>query len=152
MAGPSAARSFAGLKPVNQHPHPRFDVYSLGEGRVAVSRAAFDDPWTLANDAHLFTSRRYDPARLFNGGLLHLHTAAQVGSNASIIHIVNYGGEPQGHEVMLQVNRPVKSARFHSPGASASILATLAGNPARPEINLPDVLVYIALELEYAHA
>ena len=55
LTGPAAAPGFTGLKPVNQHPHPRFDIYALGDGRVAVARAAFDDPWTLANDAHLMT-------------------------------------------------------------------------------------------------
>jgi len=152
LAGPSAAKSFSGLKPVNQHPHPRFDIYALGDGRVALARAAFDDPWTLASDAHVLTSRRYDPARLFNAGLLHLHTVASPDGNSALIHVINYGGEAPGHEVALQVNRPVKSARFHSPGASEPSAAKLTQNPARPEIILPDVLVYIAVELEYAHA
>ena len=152
LAGPSSAKSFPGLKPVNQRPHPRFDIYSLGDGKVAISRVAFDDPWTLASDAHLFTSRRYDPARLFNAGLLHLHPASSPDGNSAVIHIINYGGESQGHEVALQVNRPVSSARFHSPGASGPSPSKLTGNPARPEIIIPDVLVYIAVELEYAHA
>jgi len=152
LAGPSAARSFPGLKPVNQHPHPRFDIFSLGPGRVALARAPFDDPWTLANDAHLLTSKRYDPVRLFNGGLLHTHTASSPDLAAAIVHIVNYGGESPGHEVVLQVSRPVKSARFHDPRSASPPAVTLTGNPARPEFVLPDISVYIAVELEYAHA
>jgi len=127
------------LAAVNQHPHPRFDIYALGDGRVAVARAAFDDPWTLANDAHLMTSKRYDPARLFNGGLLHTHTTSSPDGTGSLVHIINYGGESPGHEVVLQVNRPVKSARFHAPGSASPAAAKLTGNPARPEIVLPDV-------------
>jgi hypothetical protein len=152
LTGPAAAPGFAGLQPVNQHPHPRFDIYALGDGRVAVARAAFDDPWTLANDAHLMTSKRYDPARLFNGGLLHTHTTSSPDGTGSLVHIINYGGESPGHEVVLQVNRPVKSARFHAPGSASPAAAKLTGNPARPEIVLPDVSVYIGVELEHAHA
>ena len=152
LAGPSAARSFSGLKPVNEHPHPRFDIHSLGNGRMALARAPFDDPWTLANDAHLLTSKRYDPARLFNGGLLHTHTASSPDGAAAIVHIVNYGGESPGHEVVLQLSRPIKAARFHSPDSAAPSAAAVTGNPARPEIILPDISVYIAVELEYAHA
>jgi len=152
LAGPSAARTFPGLKPMNQHPHPRFDIFSLGQGRVALARAPFDDPWTLANDAHLLTSKRYDPVRLFNGGLLHTHTASSPDLAAAIVHIVNYGGEAPGHEVVLQVGRPVKSARFHDPRSASPKAVTLTGNPARPEMVLPDFSVYIAVELEYAHA
>jgi hypothetical protein len=152
LIGPAAAKGFAGMKALNQHPHPRFDIYSLGDGRVAVARAAFDDPWTLANDAHLLTSKRYDPARLFNGGLLHTHTASSPDGNRSLVHVINYGGESPGHEVVLQVNRPVKSARFHAIGSASPAPAKLTGNPARPEIVLPDVSVYIGVELEHAHA
>ena len=128
LIGPSAAVGFAGLQPVNQHPHPRFDIYSLGTGRVAVARAAF------------------------NGGLLHTHAASSPDGNSSLIHIVNYGGESPGHQVVLQVNRPVKSARFHAPGSASPVAATVTGNPARPEIVLPDVSVYVGVELEHAHA
>jgi hypothetical protein len=152
LAGPSAARSFGGLKPVNQHPHPRFDINALGNGRVALARAPFDDPWTLASDAHLLTSKRYDPVRLFNGGLLHTHTAASPDLATAIVHIVNYGGESPGHEVVLQVSRPIRSARFHRPESVGPFSAHLTGNPARPEIVIPDMSVYIAVELEYDHA
>jgi hypothetical protein len=152
LAGPAAAKSFAGLKPVPGPPQPRFDILALGRGRVAVARAAFDDPWTLADDAHLLMSRRYDPARLFNGGLLHTHTTASPDGKRSLVHIINYGTEPFYHTVVLQVTRPVRSAKVHIPGAAEAKIVTVGGNSARPEIEIPHFSVYIAVELDQAHA
>jgi hypothetical protein len=152
LAGPAAAKAFADLKPVAAHPHPRFDVLALGRGRVALARAAFDDAWTLADDAHLLMSRRYDPARLFNGGLLHTHTAASPDGKRTMVHIVNYGTEPFFNIVVLQVTRPVKSAKVHLPGAAEPKPVEIGGDPARPEIVIPHFSVYLAVELEHAHA
>jgi hypothetical protein len=151
LAGPSAAKSFPGLKPVAAHPHPRFDVLALGRGRVAVARAAFDDPWTLADDTHLLMSRRFDPVRLFNGGLLHTHTTASPDGKRSLVHIINYGTEPFYHVVVLQVTRPVRSAKTYLPGAADPKSVEVGGDPARPEIVIPHFSVYLAVELEHAH-
>lgn len=152
LTGPGAAKSFSGLKPVAEHPHPRFDILALGKGRVAVARAAFDDPWTLADDSHLLMSRRFDPARLFNGGLLHTHTVASPDGKRSLVHLVNYGTEPFHHVVVLQVTRPVRSAKIHTPGTAEVKSVELSGDPARPEIVIPHFSVYLAVELEHAHA
>ena len=152
LAGPGAKESFAGLKPVAGPPHPRFDILTLGRGRVAVARAAFDDPWTLADDAHLLMSRRFDPVRLFNGGLLHTHTTTSPDGKRSLVHIINYGTEPFGHSVVLQVTRPVRSAKTHLPGTAEAKSVALGGNPARPEMEIPHFSVYLAVELEHTHA
>ena len=152
VAGVSSAKSFAGLKPVAGHPHPRFEIFQLGRGRVAVARAAFDDPWTLADDTHLLMSRRFDPARLFNGGMLHTHTAASPDGRRSLVHIVNYGTEAFFHTVVLQVTRPVRSAKCYMPGSAEPKPLQIGGNPIRPEITIPNFSVYLAVELEHAHA
>jgi len=152
LAGPGSAKAFAGLKPVVAHPHPRFDVLALGKGRVALARAAFDDAWTLADDTHLLTSRRFDPARLFNGGLLHTHTVASADGNRTLVQILNYGAEPFFHAVVLQVTRPIRSAKVHLPGTSEAKSVEFGGDPARPEIVIPHFSVYLAVELEHAHA
>lgn len=152
LAGTSSAKAFTGLKPVAAHPHPRFDILALGRGRVAVARGAFDDPWTLADDAHLLMSRRFDPVRLFNGGLLHTHTTASPDGKRSLVHVINYGAEPFFHAVVLQVTRPVLSARVHTPGTSEPKSVKIGGDPARPEITIPYFSVYLAVELEHAHA
>jgi hypothetical protein len=152
LAGPAAAKAFADLKPVTAHPHPRFDILALGRGRVALARAAFDDAWTLADDAHLLMSRRYDPARLFNGGLLHTHSAASPDGKCTMVHLVNYGAEPFFNIVVLQVTRPIKSAKIHFPGTAEPKSVAIGGDPARPEIVIPHFSVYLAVELEHAHA
>lgn len=152
LAGPASAKAFAGLRPVAAHPHPRFDILALGKGRVALSRAAFDDAWTLADDAHLLMSRRFDPARLFNGGLLHTHTTASPDGSRTLVHVLNYGTESFFHSVVLQVTRPIRSAKTHVPGASEPNSVEIGGDPARPEVVIPHFSVYLAVELEHANA
>ena len=152
LVGPASAKAFAGLKPVTAHPHPRFDILAMGKGRMALARAAFDDAWTLAEDAHLLMSRRYDPVRLFNGGLLHTHTVGSVDGHRSLVHIVNYGAEPFFHAVVLQVTRPIRSAKSYLSGSTETKTLEISGDPARPEIVIPHFSVYLAVELENAHA
>lgn len=119
---------------------------------ASATQSVGENQRTLANEAHLLTSWRYDPARLFIAGLLHTHTASSPDGATSVVHAVNYGGESPSHEVVLHVNRPVKSAKFHIPGASSPSDVILTGNPVRSESVLPDVVVYIAVELQHAYA
>ena len=127
-------------------------ILAMGKGRMALARAAFDDAWTLAEDAHLLMSRRYDPVRLFNGGLLHTHTVGSVDGHRSLVHIVNYGAEPFFHAVVLQVTRPIRSAKSYLSGSTETKTLEISGDPARPEIVIPHFSVYLAVELENAHA
>jgi len=152
LAGPGAAPLFAGSKPVGGVPHPRFDLFSLGRGRAALARAAFDDPWTLASDTHLLMSRRFDPVRLFNGGLLHTHAAESPDGKRSVVHVLNYATESFFHTVVLQVTRPVRAARVYLPGAAEPKPVAVTGAAARPEIVIPHFPVYLGVELEHAHA
>ena len=152
LAGPGCAKVFAGLKPVTGHPHPRFDIFALGRGRVALAREAFDDAWTLADDAHLLMSRRYDPARLFNGGLLHTQVTASPDGKSTLVHLINYGTESFFHTVVLQVTRPALSAKAHMLGAAEPKPLEIGGHPARPEIVIPHFSVYLAVELRHNHA
>ncbi len=152
LAGPGCAKAFEGLKPVTAHPHPRFDIFALGRGRVALARAAFDDAWTLADEADPLMSRSYEPARLFNGGLLHTRSTASPDGKSTLVHLINYGTEGFYHMVVLQVTRLAQSAKVHLLGAAESKPVELSGDPARPEIVIPHFSVYLAVELKHKHA
>ena len=68
--------------------HPRFDVRTLGKGRLAVARADTDDPWSFVTDTQELLSHANDYAKLFN---------------ASASGGMNYTGSPDGKRALLQL-------------------------------------------------
>ncbi|MBA3975184.1 MAG: hypothetical protein C0504_13330 [Candidatus Solibacter sp.] len=130
--------------------HPRFETYSLGKGRVAVSKQDFEDPWILARDAHLLMSRRWDSIRLFNAGsMLALHTAAP-GGRSRVVHLFNYTCRASANLVSLQIPPGVSDARLHSPAAPAHSSPAIHRRDGRNEIDIPPYAVYCALELTHS--
>ena len=50
--------------------HPRFSLFTVGKGTIALSKTPIKDPYLLANDTAILLSHRYDLLRFFNGGAL----------------------------------------------------------------------------------
>lgn len=111
---PEAARGWRGLADAGQ-PHPRFDVRELGRGRVALSRGGWDDPYLLAQDAHLLMSRRNDIVRLFNPGSILAWPVVSPDRRLLLVHLINYSRRGTAHDVVVQVWRPVQAAWIESP-------------------------------------
>jgi hypothetical protein len=145
----STAALFGSLKP-SPATHPRFDLFQLGKGRLAVASQDFDDPWILARDAHLLMSRRWDSIRLFNAGsLLAYHVAAPDGGS-SLVHVLNYTGRPSANQVALQIPSTTKSARMHNAGQPQSAPAAVHRRDGRTEVDIPPFPVHCVLELAHA--
>jgi hypothetical protein len=143
---PGPARALRNLKPAGE-PHPRFHLYQCGRGRVAVSRAEWEDPYLLAQDTHLLMSRRYDAVRLFNAGsLMSYHTAAPAGA-PWLVHLVNYTRAAAAHQVSLQTWAKVRRARFFAPGQPPQELAAHR-ETGGSEWHLPPIGIYAAVELD----
>ena len=146
----NSAASAIGPATPSAEPHPRFDLYSSGKGRLAISKQDFDDPWILARDAHLLMSRRWDSIRLFNAGsMLAFHAAAPAG-RTSIVHLLNYTCRASAHPVSLQVPAGVRAVRLHSPAAATPAAAPIHRRDGRNEIDIPPYAVYCALELVHS--
>ena len=129
--------------------HPRFDIRRFGQGRIAVSKQDYDDPWILARDAHLLMSRRWDSIRLFNAGSLLAFHAAPPGGAWSVVHVLNYACRPSANLVSLQLPEGVGSAVLNRPGSKAAP-ARLERRDNRTEIDIPPFPFYCALELKHA--
>ncbi len=125
--------------------HPRFRVYSAGQGRLIESRVEFDDPWVLAKDAHLLMSRRHDAVRLFNAGSLQWRHARLPGRH--LVHLLNYTLRPPAHPVSVQMALPVRSALLHLP-AEAPRPLELRRELGGVEASLPPFAVYAVVEFE----
>jgi hypothetical protein len=143
----AAAAPFGKLSP---HPdfHTRFSIATLGKGRVAVSRADYDDPWTLISDAHLLTSRRWDPVRLYNGGSLNWHYTLSPDGKRAVLHLLNYSLGPSGNQVSVQFLAPAQSARWYVLSKPTAQSLEIRRSPGRQEIWLPPFDLYAAVELE----
>jgi hypothetical protein len=144
IATPSALKSWPRGR-LTDDTHPRFRLYSSGKGHLAEARAAFDDPWLLARDAHLLMSRRHDAVRLFNASALQWRHARLPGRH--LVHLLNYTLRPAAHPISVQITLPVRRAHLHLPGEAPRPLPlsrTLGG----AEVHLPPFAVYALVEFE----
>jgi hypothetical protein len=126
--------------------HPRFAVYYVGKGRIAIAKERRPDPYVIAQDAHMLLSRTNDLVRLYNApSSLSLYVASGDGKKA-VLHLVNYSARP-GNEVTAWLARPEKPARLWTPGAQNAETVKTAPVVNGIEIHLPAVNTYAAVEL-----
>jgi hypothetical protein len=111
-----AAGAIRGLEPFPQV-HPRFAIWRLGRGRVALSSAGWEDPYLMALDTHLLMSRRHDVFRLFNPGSILAWPVISPDRRRLLVHLINYSRYGAAHDVAVQVWREVRHAWLDRPGA-----------------------------------
>ena len=143
---PASVAHFAdGLKPFRQR-DPAYSIYTKGDGRVAVARQLWGDPFALAAEAHMLLSRRYDVLRLFNAGL----SAAWYteGGSRDLVQIVNFVGRTWGHPTSVYVARTYRAARYYALDAPAGKPMDVIPRDNGIELKIPSFKVYAAVELE----
>jgi hypothetical protein len=127
--------------------NPRFRVFALGRGRVAVARAAPDDPDRLAEDAELLVSHRHDRVRVFNVGAGQSHYATSGDGRSGVLHLLSYPTPYPRTPVTVWFRRPWAGGRDWRvetrDGAPVQRVAVDAG----VEFHLPAVPTYCALEV-----
>jgi hypothetical protein len=129
--------------------HPRFDLFAVGKGKLAVAKGEWRDPFLLALDAHLLMSRRFDQVRLFNAGSLSYHRVASPDRKRSVVHLLNYARGAPAHRVSMQILPDTARASFTSLGKTAAEPLELRREGQGQEVSLPAVEVYAAVELEH---
>jgi len=143
---PASVAYFAdGLQALNQR-DPSYGVYAKGEGRVAVAREPWGDPFQLAGEAHMILSRRSDVLRLFNADLSAVWYTE--GNKRDLVQILNFAGRNWGYPTSLYIAKKYRAARFVPLDRSGS--KTLEVNPRDNgvELKIPVFDVYAAIELE----
>ncbi len=141
----SVAHLADGLKALTAR-DPAYSVYAKGQGRVAVARQPWGDPFQLAAEAHMLLSRRNDVLRLFNAGLSAVWYTE--GGGRDMVQILNFGGRSWEGPTSLYVARNYRSARFmalDSPGGKALEAIPRDGGI---ELKIPLFDVYARIELE----
>jgi len=137
----------AGGVPDEATAHPRFQVFRRGNGRIAVARAAVDDPDRLAEDAELLVSHRRDRVRVFNLGVGQYHYATSADGRSAVLHLVSYPSPYPPQSIAAWFRHAWPSGRaWRADGSEASPAARAADGPGA-EFHLPAVPTYCALEV-----
>ncbi len=122
-----------------------YDYFSHREGRVAIARKLWTDPYQLASDAHLLMSRRNDVIRLWNAGSTNARYTVGPGGTG-LVQVVNYATRAFGHPVSLYVAHPYKSAKLAGLSSQPAEALSVTPRGEGVEVNLPPFPVYAAIE------
>jgi hypothetical protein len=138
----------AGLKATAGGLLDRYEVRTVGKGRIAVPREGFKDPYDVAVDAHLLLSRRNDWVRVFNATAVNAYCADDAAGRKRLVQILNYASAGTEHPVSVWVRTANRAARFWHLDSREPI--ALRGTPSRggTEFQLPSVSAYTALEFD----
>ncbi len=126
--------------------HGRFQVYTLGSGRIAVSTEDVMDPYVCAGDAQVLLSRRFDPVRLWNLGAANTYYAGSTSGGGGVLEVLNYTRRPVS-DMSIQFARTWRSARFWTLDAGEPKPLELVQRPAGVEVHCPPFSVFCTLEL-----
>jgi hypothetical protein len=126
----------------------RFEIYSMGKGRVAVARAETEDPYEIAEEAHLLLSRRNDLFRLWNAGSFNGYLTASPDRKKSLLQLINYAGRNAEDLLSVWVGGAHSHARVWRPCSENA--ASLDSVPMQngQEYHLPPIGYYVAIEME----
>jgi hypothetical protein len=127
--------------------HGRFQVYTAGSGRIAVSTEDQMDPYVCAGDAQILLSRRLDQVRLWNLGAANTYYAGPVSGGGGVLQVLSYTRRPIA-DMSVQFARQWRSARFCTLDAVEAKPVELIQRPAGVEVRCPQFAVFCALELE----
>ncbi len=145
VAPAPVAAKFAGAPAPS--PIDSYEVRALGKGRIAAPRKEWDDPFVVAADTHILTSRRYDPVYIFNAGSMFLNCAER--GPESVVELVNFARRGSANQVSVVVPRKNLQARLCTlTSGPVSMTAEVAARGV--EFHLPRFSVYAALELRRA--
>jgi hypothetical protein len=126
----------------------RYAWRRVGSGRAAQSREEFQDPYQVAVDIHLLTSRRNDLARLFNADTANCFCSAPPGGRKSLVQVLDYSSAGPADFVSLWVRRANRKARLWNIATQDPV--AIGGRQASDgvEFELPSFSVYAALEFD----
>ncbi len=126
--------------------HPRYEVRTLGKGRVAVARKAEDDPYLLVQDAMVLISHRYDLLRFWNGGAVRACLGASADKRRAVLQLVFYANARTG-DATIRVAGNYQRARMYSLDGTVKDV-TVQPEKDAVELHLPAVAQYAAVQLD----
>jgi hypothetical protein len=144
---PAAAAPVLPAGIVEADAHAGFAVRSLGQGRIAVAKQDWDDPYTAARDVHMLMSRRHDHVHLFNASSTSSYATISASGATALVHLLNYSMRPPASPLTLAVRKRYRQARLWTLGASGPAALKTTVEADWLEMALPSFSVYSAVEL-----
>jgi hypothetical protein len=127
--------------------HAGFQVRGAGQGRIAVAKHNWDDPYAVARDVHVLMSRRHDHVHLYNAPSTNSHATISPDGACAVVHLLNYSMRAPASPVTLAVRKRYRDARLWTPGASGPVELKMIVEADWLEMPLPPFSVYAAIEL-----
>jgi len=128
--------------------YQRFNVHTLGKGRLATSKEDLLDPYTLVMDSHLLLSHRHDPLHFFNAGSTNSYYTASPDGKKALVQIVNYAMRPAGHPISFTTQERYRAARMWTLESGSPVALEVQAAGGGSDVHLPPLSVYAAIELE----
>jgi hypothetical protein len=126
---------------------PRFDVRTLGKGRLAVLKESSPDPYLVARDAHFLLDRVNDLLRFYNISTTICRFISAGGGKPDVLQFVNFARRDPADGIPLWLHDSYRTARLWSLGESAAATVKLSPELGGVTAQLPSVPIYGALEL-----
>jgi hypothetical protein len=127
--------------------HPRFDVRTLGKGRLAVSREGSPDPFLVARDAHLLLDRVNDLLRFYNVSTAICRLSSTGNGRPDLLQLVNFARRDPADGIPIWLREPYKAARLWNLGDPSPADVKVSPELGGATVQLPSVSTYAAVEL-----
>ncbi len=128
--------------------HPRWNLYRLGSGTIAVAHPDFEDPYLVANDAAILISHRYELLRFWNAGAVGSYFAMDPGKKRAIVQMLFYAFIFQDSRPSVRVVGRYGAARIRTLQHPEPRDLEMEVHRDAVELHLPAVSGYAAVELE----
>lgn len=123
-----------------------YELFSHGQGRIAVPIEDWYDPYVLAAELHLLLSHRTDVVRIWNGGMMNAHYVESGDGKRGVVHIVEYARRRnRNDDITLGFSRPYVTAKVFTLDGVSSVKPTRTRLGI--EVPLPPFSVYVAVEM-----
>ena len=128
--------------------HPRYAWRAFGQGRVAVAKAEFDDPYLVANDSVILVSHRYELLRLWNPGAVGACLSVAPDRRRAVVQMVFYASARVTDGPTVRVVGQYRTAKLWTLDQPTARDVEMVTSKGAVDLHLPPVKVYAGVELE----
>ena len=127
--------------------HPRYEIRTMGRGKIAIAADAPTDPYELANDSVLLVSHRYELLRFYNAGAEIAYLGAAADRQHALLHLLLYANRGPD-DATVWIARRYRGATLRTTEKPEG--QRLETTPVREgtELHFPPLAQYAAVELE----